>query len=424
MTARHLYEGIGRFTLKFRLEPVKLASDHSCTEVNRMRGTSLLFLLCLTFAAADPLYAEQPADPEELERRLQNLEAQIKTFKAMLDKTRGERSIVEKNLEFNEKSINDLLRKIQTIEGDLNQGEKKISQLSSEQKELQQAKTQQQVHIARQIRAAYKIGNQEYLKVLLNQEDPSQVSRMLAYYGYFNRARAQQISIYNETIVKLQDVTRRIEAENQVLAENEIRLQGQRRELLSTRVDKRKILAVLNSEIVTTNQSLQKKIADRRQLEQIIARIQEGIIHLSAPDDVVPFNTLMGQLLLPVAGKISHHYGNNRIAGKLKWSGVMIDADEGAPVHAVHYGRVVFSDWLRGFGLLLIINHGEGYMSLYGHNQVLYRETGEWVTAGETIATVGDSGGRNKSGLYFEIRVAGKTADPQLWCRIRTERAA
>ena len=102
----------------------------------------------------------------------------------------------------------------------------------------------------------------------------------------------------------------------------------------------------------------------------------------------------------------------------------MIEAPEGEPVHAVHYGRVVFSDWLRGFGLLLIINHGEGYMSLYGHNQVLYRETGEWVTAGETIATVGDTGGQNRSGLYFEIRVAGKTADPQLWCRARSERAA
>jgi septal ring factor EnvC (AmiA/AmiB activator) len=380
--------------------------------------------LGLSITATVSLSAEQTTDPAELERKLQALESEINKFKAMLDRTRGEKSTIEGNLETNEKNINDLLKKIQTIETDLAKGENKISRLTDEQKELHVAKSEQQEHIGQQIRAAYQIGNQEYLKVLLNQEDPNKISRMLTYYDYFNRARARQIESYNETIVQLRNITRLIETENLILEDNRKSLQVEQKEVIRVQIEKRKILVTLNREISTTGKALDKKIGDRDQLEQLIERIQAGIVNLPGPKDLLPFGTLKGQLLLPVAGRISHRYGNNRFAGKLKWSGVMIEAPEGEPVHAVHYGRVVFSDWLRGFGLLLIINHGEGYMSLYGHNQVLYRETGEWVTAGETIATVGDTGGQKRSGLYFEIRVEGKTADPQLWCRARSERAA
>jgi septal ring factor EnvC (AmiA/AmiB activator) len=380
--------------------------------------------LGLSITATVSLSAEQTTDPAELERKLQALESEISKFKEMLNKTRGEKSTIEGNLETNEKNINDLLKKIQTIETDLEKGENKISRLTDEQKELAVAKSEQQEHIGRQIRAAYQIGNQEYLKVLLNQEDPNQISRMLTYYDYFNRARARQIESYNETIVQLRNVTNLIETENLMLEDNRNRLQVEQKEVIRVQIEKRKILVTLNREISTTGKALDRKIGDRDQLEQLIKRIQAGIINLPGPKDLVPFVTLKGQLLLPVAGRIIHRYGNNRIAGKLKWSGVMIDAPEGEAVQAVHYGRVVFSDWLRGFGLLMIINHGEGYMSLYGHNQVLYRETGEWVIAGDTIAAVGDTGGQNRPGLYFEIRVAGKTADPQLWCRARSKRAA
>jgi septal ring factor EnvC (AmiA/AmiB activator) len=395
-----------------------------------MRISSLLFSMVLglsiglSITATVAVSAEQTTDPAELERKLQELESNIKKFKAMLDETRDQKSAIESNLETNEKRINDLLKKIQTIETELEKGENKIGRLSEEQKELKVAKSEQQEYIGRQIRAAYQIGNQEYLKVLLNQEDPNQISRMLTYYDYFNRARASQIESYNETIVQLRNIANLIETENTTLEENRNRFQIEQKEVIKVQTQKRKILVMLNREISTTGKALDKKIGDRDQLEQLMERIQAGINNLPGPKDLVPFETLKGQLLLPVAGRISHRYGNTRIAGKLKWSGVMIDAPEGEPVQAVHYGRVVFSDWLRGFGLLLIINHGEGYMSLYGHNQVLYRETGEWVTAGETIATVGDTGGQNRSGLYFEIRVAGKTADPQLWCRVRSKRAA
>ncbi len=385
---------------------------------------SFSLLLVLSLCALIPAIAEQQTDQAELEKKLLELESEISTFKEMLDKTRGEKSGLESNLENNEKNINELLKKIQHIESDLTKGEDRIGRLLDEEKELQLAKSEQQQYIANQIRAAYKIGNQEYLKVLLNQENPNQISRMLTYYDYFNRARAKQIQTYSQTIEQLQNVTNLIDSENQILEKNGLRLQLERSELVLVQAKKRKVLVALNKEISATGMEIEKLVADRLQLEQLIQRIQAGISNLPTPADAVPFESRKGQLLLPVAGQISHRYGNRRNAGKLTWSGLLINAAEGEPVYAVHYGRVVFSDWLRGFGLLMIINHGEGYMSLYGHNQVLYRETGDWVTAGETIAAVGDSGGQSKPGLYFEIRVAGKTADPQLWCLARSKRAA
>jgi|TARA_B100001971_G_scaffold214046_1_gene249476 septal ring factor EnvC (AmiA/AmiB activator) len=371
-----------------------------------------------------PATADQKMDPAELEKKLQELESEISKFKDMLDRTHGEKSNLESNLESNEKSINELLKKIQTIESDLSRGEDKIGRLLDKQKELQRAKSEQQQYIANQIRAAYKIGDQEYLKILLNQEDPNQISRMLTYYDYFNRARAEQIEAYSKTIMQLQNVAGLIDEENQILVKNRSRLQRQRSGLLSVQKEKRKILIALTKEISTTGKEIEKLVADRQQLELLIQRIQDGVANLSTPAVAVPFESLKGQLLLPVAGKITHRFGNRRNAGKLRWTGVFINAPEGDPVYAVHYGRVVFSDWLRGFGLIMIISHGEGYMSLYGHNQVLYRVTGDWVTAGETIATVGNSGGQKNPGLYFEIRVAGKTADPQSWCMARSKRAA
>ena len=171
-------------------------------------------------------------------------------------------------------------------------------------------------------------------------------------------------------------------------------------------------------------ETLENRIKDQRNLEDLLNRIAEGVVNLPTQGDTIAFSSRKGSLLMPVSGTIKSRYGSRRGDGKLKWDGVVISAATGDPVHAVHYGRVVFSDWLRGFGLLMIISHGEGYMSLYGHNQVLYRETGDWVTAGEVIAAVGDTGGQLEAGLYFEIRNGGKPTNPQQWCKVRNRRAA
>lgn len=360
----------------------------------------------------------------EVEAKLRALEEELSKYKEMLESTQGQKSEVEETLKRNEKGISDLIKKIDRIETDLDTKEDKVSQLTSDQAELQTAKSQQQGLIEGQVRAAYEIGNQEYLKVLLNQEDPNEVARMLVYYDYFNMARAEQISRYNETMKDLDRVSQELVKETEQLARNKTALVAEQTSLALIQREKKSSLKALIREIRKTGTEISKLNQDRGRLEQLLERLENSLANLPTPGDASPFSGMRGKLIMPAEGRISQRFGNRRNAGKLTWDGVFIDADEGEPVYAVHYGRVVFSDWLRGFGLLLIISHGEGYMSLYGHNQVLYRETGEWVTAGDMIATVGNSGGQNKTGLYFEIRIAGKPSDPQKWCVAREQRAA
>ena len=382
----------------------------------------VIYLLLMLSAAT--ISAEQSVSQQEVEEKLKALEAEISKFKELLESTETAKDSLEDNLEKNEKGISDLINKIEDIQQELGDNEDKVSSLTKRQTELLSAKSEQQYYIEQQIRAAYEIGNQEYLKVLLNQEDPNEMARMLTYYDYFNRARAEQISIYNSTLVDLNQVTLALAEEQDRLTNNKTFLVAEQSILSLTQKQKQKTLAALTRQIQSTGSELEKMQVDRGRLEELLDRIHIGLANLVAPADAEPFVNMQGKLVLPVTGKVIERFGKQRSHGKLKWQGVFIDADEGDPVHAVHYGRVVFSDWLRGFGLLLIISHGEGYMSLYGHNQVLYRQTGDWVTAGDVIATVGDSGGQTRTGLYFEIRNSGKPNDPQKWCMARQQRAA
>jgi len=384
---------------------------------------SALLFLAFVFAPTS-LAAEENISQQEIEAKLKELEAEISKYKEMLDSTTGEKSEIEDTLKRNEKGISELMNKIDDIETELKDGEDKVSSLTKQQKELLHAKTEQQYYIELDVRAAYEIGDQEYLKVLLNQEDPNEIARMLAYYDYFNRARAAQIESYNKTIMELDRVTQALSQENLSLVANQKFLQAEQAALSLTQRQKKVALEALIDQIASTGTEITKLQKDRGRLEQLLDKINEGLAGIPTPGTALPFSGMEGKLLMPVKGKISHRFGHQRNEGKLRWHGVYIDAPMGTPVYAVHYGRVVFSDWLRGFGLLLIISHGEGYMSLYGHNQVLYRETGDWVTAGDIIATVGDSGGQNRTGLYFEVRIAGKPSDPQKWCIAREQRAA
>jgi murein hydrolase activator len=387
-----------------------------------MQNLIILFLSALLIVA--PAQAEQSASQEEIEARLKALEEEISSYKEMLDSTQGQKSEIEQTLERNEKGINKLINEIDSIEKELDASKDKVSSLTEKQKELLTVKSEQQYYIEQQIRAAYEIGNQEYLKVLLNQEDPNEIARMLTYYDYFNQARSRQIESYNLTLLDLDRVTKALAEETIVLESQRSALGVEQTSLANVQKEKRTTLKALINQISTTGSELSKLEQDRGRLEQLLDKLQKSLANLEAPGSTQPFAGMRGKLVLPVAGRISHSFGNQRNQGKLKWHGIFIDAAEGESVHAVHYGRVVFSDWLRGFGLLMIISHGEGYMSLYGHNQALFRETGDWVSAGEKIAAVGDSGGQDKTGLYFEIRIDGKPNNPQNWCVAREQRAA
>ena len=386
-----------------------------------MQNLIIVFLALLPVFSAQ---AEQAGSQMEIEARLKALEKEISEYKETLDNTQGQKSEIEATLERNEQGINKLINEIDTIEKELDNTNDKVSSLTAKQKELLTVKSEQQYDIEQQIRAAYKIGSQEYLKVLLNQEDPNEIARMLTYYDYFNQARSRQIESYNLTLLDLGRVTQQLAEETGVLESQRRALGEQQKNLANVQKEKQMTLKALISQISTAGSALLKLEQDRGSLEQLLGKLEENLGKLDAPRSAQPFAGMQGKLLLPVSGRISHRFGNQRNQGKLRWHGIFIDAAEGESVHAVHYGRVVFSDWLRGFGLLMIISHGEGYMSLYGHNQALFRKTGDWVSAGEIVAAVGDSGGQDKTGLYFEIRIDGKPNNPQNWCVTREQRAA
>ncbi len=377
----------------------------------------------LAIAISSPLVgfaetAQGQRDPAALLKELKALEAEIDKFRQMLQRTEGERSELESSLELNEQSINDILNRIEAIQTDLTKGEDKLSSLSEEQATLEDQKLAQQGNIIQHMRAAFELGQTPQLKVLLNQEDPQKIERMLSYYQYINEARVAEIATYERTIEQLANLEVLIAEQNAALYDKNMQLSRERSGLLKERENKQQVLALLNAELEAAGNELERKLEDRARLDELITRITAGISNLTAHTDTRPFAEMRGNLLMPVAGDIKQKFGSRRADGKLRWNGLLIAANEGDPVQAIHYGRVVFSDWLRGFGLLLIISHGDGYMSLYGHNQVLYRETGDWIAAGETIAAVGNTGGQSDFGLYFEIRSAGKPADPILWCRL------
>lgn len=383
-------------------------------------GFLLALMLCLGSCPGLALaQSDEGLNPEKVQTQLDALNQEIENYKTLLEKTRSEHTKIESELQKNEEEMGTLIQKIRQIEGQLKEGKEKISQLESDRNELQGHKKEQQEYIKSQIRAAYAIGNQQQLKVLLNQEDPAEISRMLTYLDYFNRARATYVSRYNDILESLERVEANIVQQSAKLSSDRDELEKQHQQISITREKREISLAFLKQTMLSKADELNKLVADREGLESILEKIKKELRDLPPIQDLTPFANQQGKMLFPVAGQIVNRFGSSRNDGKLRWQGVFISAAEGQPIHAVHHGRVVFSDWLRGFGLLLIINHGDGYMSLYGHNQSLYRQTGDWVATNEVIATAGVSGGQERAGLYFEIRKSGKPKNPTSWCTAR-----
>jgi septal ring factor EnvC (AmiA/AmiB activator) len=263
------------------------------------------------------------------------------------------------------------------------------------------------------MRAAYLIGRQEPLKLLLNQEDPALAGRMFAYYGYFGRARAGQIQAIEDDMQRLAELTAELDAEEAQLAQLEQQQRGELSALEHARAQRSQVLAGLEAESRTRAQSLERLRSQQAGLEQLLRELRAAMERYPL-DTSTAFARLRGRLEWPVNGHLVARFGDAR-AGGVHWDGVLVATERGAPVKAVCEGRVIYADWLPGLGLLAIVDHGDGYLSLYGHNERLYKAAGERVAAGDTIAAAGDSGGSGRTELYFEIRKGGKPVDPRPW---------
>lgn len=393
---------------------------HSCSGAYDSHATTnwLVALLVLLFVGLSaPLQAQPDATAARAE--LKQTEAEIARLKKTLGALQQEMSGLEKQLKASESQIGRLRQQAAEIEQQISVGETRLVDLQQQAKALQQALDAQQEQIARQVRAAYMAGRQDYLKMLLNQDDPARMARMLRYYGDFNRARMEEINRYTQTIEQIQQASIQIVEQQNALQRDRETLAERRSELEAERNKRSSVLASLSDRSRDRQQEVSRREAERAELAALIKKLDEAITSIPTPAGSLPFAEAKGRLPLPINGQIRARFGSQRgTDARLKWDGLLLSAAEGTQVHAVHGGRVVFADWLRGSGLLLILDHGNGYLSLYGHNQSLLSEVGSWVQPGDAIATVGNSGGLGEPALYFSIRHRGQPLDPAAWCML------
>ena len=286
-----------------------------------------------------------------------------------------------------------------------------LGKLNDERKALEADRHTQAEKIAEHLTSAYRLSGQDFFKLLLNQQNPDDLDRMIRYHRYFTEARAETLKEYQATLVELDANTAQIEKREKTLADQQRTLDADLAALKTNRAEREKLLASLQTEVSGKTAQRERLVADRQRLEQLIAELSKRI------DTPVAgaFGQSRGRMPWPMTGKVANSFGSPRAGGKLKWQGIFMTAAEGTPVKAIHRGRVAFADWLRGFGLVTIVDHGNGYMSLYAHADALYRKPGDWVDTGDALASAGKSGGETRSGLYFEIRSKGEPSDPIPW---------
>jgi septal ring factor EnvC (AmiA/AmiB activator) len=373
-------------------------------------ATACLALGGLSGLAADDL------SQAEAETRLKQLKTEIGSLKKELERSRTTLSTEQKALRTSDLEIQGSALKLRELESTRQEHIVDLSELRVERQDFLNSLDKRRKALATQIMAAYRLGRESRLKLLLNQDSPALLSRTLAYYDYFSRSQAEQIDELRKVLATLDQMQANINKELSALLEVQ---KNQRRvldEMTGQRAERQSIIDVLSNQIGTDETRLAELQNNRKDLEALLERLSNVLADIpadlgkrSGPQD------LKGQMSMPVKGRVKHAYGQPRTAG-LRWQGWLIAANNGSDVKAVAYGRVAFSDWLRGYGLMIIIDHGDNFMSLYGNNESLMYEVGDWVEAGTSISTVGTSP-LNGNGLYFEIRKNGKAMDPAVWLK-------
>lgn len=372
------------------------------------------FILCFVLVLSVGAHAETEA---EYQQRLQALAGTIKTLQAELKSAKTSKDKLQNDLQSSEEDIAALAKKIAKIKEALAREKKQLAQLQSQSTELEQHKQTQKHNLDNTLRQAYRLGQQSQLKLLLNQEDPQRISRLMAYHDYIVAAHQFQITEYTNTLVKLDNIAERMTASTKALDQQRLKLESQQQALKSSQKQRLAVMQKLARSLRQKDQQLSTLTADQKRLQKLLEEATNALANLQLPSGTKPFRQTRGALPMPTKGKVLLSYGKPQFDGKLNRNGILIGNSIGADVVSVHYGRVIFSDYLRGYGMLLIIDHGDGYMSLYGHNETLLKDVGDWASAGDKIATVGNSGGQSQVGLYFELRHKGKPQDPQPWLR-------
>ncbi len=381
---------------------------------NRRHRAALAGLLGLVLVTT---VGAQPEDRASAEAKLEKVRERIEELEASIESARNESGTLEQQLREIENDIAASRERLNGLRADIARQDERLQELDARRREYEQRLGAARDALARQMRAAYKNGRRDYLKLLLNQQDPALMGRMLTYYDYYSRARSEQIRAVSHELEQLAEIAREARREQATMAELEATESARLAELEGLEAARSKVIAHLNRQISEQREQLSDLREDQDRLQSLLEELRQKPAEAETTGRFPDFAQLEGKLDWPVAGKILNSFGSNRRGGALEWQGVRLGANSGDNVRAVSTGQVVFADWFRNLGLLLIIDHGDGYMTLYGHNDDLLKKRGDWVEDGEVIAHAGDSGGQDRPALYFEIRHNGKPVDPTRWCR-------
>lgn len=381
----------------------------------RLSHLQLPLLLALMLPAAAATAQQGPgAQAKVKELELEEVREQISELKKSMDRRAAERDRITAELQQAEVAIAKKRSALRDIERERDRSEAKKARIEADIADSELALADESRQLASQVKAAYMSGVQDRIKLILNQQDPADLGRQLKYYEYLSDYRAGNIDRVTEEIRSLGRLRSEASAEASKLARLSADRASELDELDSAQLRRRELLASLNTRLEAEGSAIERLVVQERDLARLIAELTSILSDYPITSEA-PFSELKGQLTWPVAGRVIHRYGDARAAGQLKWNGVVVAAPRGREVRSVYHGRVVFADWLAGMGLLVIVDHGEGYMTLYGYNETLLKSAGDWVAPGDVIATVGDSGGQADAGLYFEVRQGTTPVNPRSW---------
>ncbi len=375
------------------------------------------FYIAFAFFSSN-VYSELNPDKKEKnkqinQQKLTNVQQAISKQESTILKKSKNRDVLEKQLRNDDLSIAKIAKAINSINKKFKKTKVKILQLHKEKQKLTQQKRSQENLLGQQLRTAYTAGQHDYLKLILNQKQTEKIQRSISYYQYLNQARINEIEQFQTTLSNLLQVTTQYQEQIETLKELKEEQSQQRIALNKTKKNRSETLKSLNKSLLSSKQKLAKLKAEENNLSKALKAL-ESLVKTEV--SLTGLGRLKNKLFWPIKGRSLHRFGSSK-QGHLKWKGVLIAGAIGKQVKSIHNGTILFADWLKGYGLVTVIDHGNGYMSLYGHNQTLLKSVGDRVETGEPIALVGQSGGQVQSGLYFEIRHRGKAVNPKYWCK-------
>lgn len=413
-----------------------------------LAGTSLfvLMLACVPYANANK--------KEQSKQNLSDVQQRLEALKKELDTSQEAHKDAADALKESEQAISEANKKLFEINQKQQQNKKTLTQLKSDSISTNQALTQQQKLLSSQLYQQYIHGQQSYIQMILQSENPDEIARDVQYFSYVAKARASLINQMQGNLNKISKLNYETASALKEVADLKQKQVDEKRALESQKQEKSKVVRSLSEQIAAQRSEIKKLTRDEKRLSELVERLAriipptpkkvrpkresvtttntiEPTENIKPPKEILAnnaepsqdlsganFAALKGRLRLPVRGDVTNRFGSSREDSGISWKGLFIKANEGAEVKSVATGRVVFADWLRGFGNLIILDHGDGYMSLYGNNQAVLKQVGDSVHAGDVIASVGNSGGNDTNGLYYELRSQSRPFDPLSWSRL------